>query len=144
MAFNKYFGESIDADGDALWWPGGPAGYPFRGPKPPTLHDDEYQKLEPTAKFRSRLFYLDIKDDNQAYTIIRDKCANNYYILVDYDRQWNADKNHYRIYMEWVEPAYELPRNSVGVKDAIKHYTNQAQGVIAPYHKLAGVHGQGW
>ncbi len=132
MSFFKYYREGNDDDGERLWWPGGPQGFPFRGPVPPLLKDEEYQQLRPTMKFRSQLFYLSKPEDVQRYQLISDKCANGLYVRVDRDRTWDEETKNYRIYLEWVEPAYEMPVDTEA-KDAIKELVNTPQGRLYGY-----------
>lgn len=122
MSLFKYFSEKQDTDGEPLWWPGGSAGYPFRGKNPPLTTEEEYLKLQPTGKFRSRLFFLSKEKDLRDYSLIRDKAVNGLYAIVDRDRQWDEESKNYRIYLEWVEIAYELP--PTGAKNAFELYTN--------------------
>ena len=117
MSFFKYFGETSDEDGTRLSWPGGPAGFPFRGNNPPTTKLEEYENLQLSGKARWRLFYLAKPEDAKAYTAVRDKCANGYYALVDRDRQWDEETKNYRIFMEWVEIAYDVPPPTEAFKD---------------------------
>lgn len=138
MSFFKYFRESQDSDGEKLWWPGGPDGYPYRGKAPPTVTDSEFSEMKPTGKFKQRLFHLAKEDEAQEYTIIRDKCSNGYYIPIDRDRVWDEGSNNYRIYLEWVEPAYEAPPAQSGGKDAIKEHI-ATDSITVPYSRLAGV-----
>lgn len=124
MSFGKYHGETSDSDGEQLWWPGGPNGFPFRGNnKPPIVKEEEYQNLPITSKFRNKLFYLSDEEDAKMYTYIRDKCANGLFIPIDKERTWDEATKHYKVYLEWVEPAYELPRNA-GANDAVKQHIN--------------------
>lgn len=113
MSFFKYFRERTDSDGERLHWPGGPSGYPFRGQNAPMLKKEEYENLPISVKFRCKMFYLASKEDFAEYMKVRDKCANGLWIMIDKDRQWDEDTNNYRIFMEWVEPAHELPPGGV-------------------------------
>lgn len=157
MSFFKYYKESADQDGEKLWWPGGPEGFPFRGRTPPTITQNEYDNLKLAGKFRCAMFYLDKEEDTKAYTKIRDKCANGLWALLDKDRTWDAETKSYRIYIEWLELGYDMPEpmsitrsdsNPSGVaNDAVAKLIedNQASYVV-PYWKLAGLNSaeNGW
>jgi hypothetical protein len=140
--FQRYQSETTDADGTPLVWPGGPEGYPFRGKSPPKLlRDEEYEKLKLSGKFRCRTFYLNDDKDRKDYELIRDKCSNNYYAQLDRVREWDEEKKTYRIYLEWLEIAYEGP---AGVPDVIQEYTKPKK--TDNLQKLAGIHkgGAAW
>lgn len=144
MSFFRYYKDQKDADGAPLWWPGGPDGFPFRGSKPPLLKENEYSDLRLSGVFRMQIFYLSKEEDAKKYAEIRDKCSNGLYIAVDRDRQWDDKSNNYRIYLEWIELAYDLPPNQSGAIDAVRDYTKQdsAQAIL-PYRRLAGLN-QSW
>lgn len=108
----QYWTERQDADGEPLYWPGGPAGFPFRG-NPRTLTKDEYENLPLSFKFRSQTFYLGDEEDAALYQNICERIANNLYIRQDRDRQWDPEKGCYRIYLEWLEPGYTVPPGDV-------------------------------
>ncbi len=130
MSFGKYFNEVQDTDGDGLWWPGGPTGFPFRGnAKPPLTKEEEFQNIPVTYKFRNKLFYLSKEDDAKLYAQIRDKCANGLFIPIDKERTWDDETKHYKVYLEWVEPAHELPRNS-GANDGIKQHIEDSSNSV--------------
>lgn len=133
--FQRYSSETADADGTPLIWPGGPEGYPYRGNAPPALlKDEEYEQLKLSGKFRCRIFYLNDDKHKREYEIIRDKCANNFFVLLDKDRQWDEETQNYRIYIEWLEIAYE---GTPGGTDAVRNYTkNESSQSI---EKLAGI-----
>ncbi len=150
MSFFRYYRERQDADGEPLFWPGGPEGFPFRGQQPPQTRQEEYEDLKPTGKLKCRVFYLNNEVDLRDYTIIRDKCANGLFIPVDRDRVWDEEKKNYRIFLEWLEMGYELPPKES--TDAIRDYTRKSESMVipigraepgSPYGRLAGVQGQG-
>lgn len=144
MSFFKYHNETKDSDGLPLWWPGGPEGYPVRGNKPNNTTDAEFEKLKLNGKFKCKTFYLSKPEDNTKYIDVRDKASNGLFVVVDRDRQWDEDSKDYRIYLEWVELAYELPPSTpVGGIDAVQEYTKNAK-TIMPYSRLAGVNKDGW
>ena len=136
-SFFKYYREKHDQDGERLWWPGGPDGYPFRGAMPPQTKQHEYENLNPVGKLRCRLFYLSKPEDLKDYSIIRDKCANGLFVPVDRDRVWDENTQNYRIFLEWLEMGYEVaPKENI---DAIHNYIQQPQAVPLSYDKLAGL-----
>jgi hypothetical protein len=139
MSFFKYYNERQDADGEKLWWPGGPDGFPFRGGQPPQTTKDEFEKLKLTGKARCRLFYLDTEADLKDYITIRDKCANGLYVPIDRDRVWDEDRKNYRIFLEWLELGYDNQPITEGSRDAVRNYIQQPQGETLPYSRLAGV-----
>jgi hypothetical protein len=144
MSFFKYYTERQDADGERLWWPGGPDGFPFRGPQPPQTTKEEFEDLKLTGKARCRVFYLNDEAQMRDYIMIRDKCANGLFVALDRDRVWDEATKNYRIFLEWLELGYDRP--PVGVKtDAIRDYTNKQDAVLLPYNRLAGVRAnEGW
>jgi hypothetical protein len=144
MSFFKYYRERQDADGEQLWWPGGPEGFPFRGSQPPQTTRDEFENMKLAGKARCRLFYLAKPDDLRDYIIIRDKCANGLYVPLDRERVWDEESKNYRIFLEWLELGYEtIPTE--GMQDAIRDYTQRPEALLLPYGRLAGVRtNQGW
>jgi hypothetical protein len=154
----RYLKEPQDADGDALFWPGGPGGFPFRGQMPQAFKDEEYAALRPVCKVRCRTFYLSKEEDLREYMAVRAKCENQIYFIKDRERLWDEATGNYRIFLEWVEPAYEAPapnnpaadRNSdnpSGVSnDAIASLVSTAKNTTTlPYSRLAGVPSKnGW
>jgi hypothetical protein len=104
----RYWQERRDADGEPLFWPGGPAGFPLRG-KPRALTNEEYESLPLSFKFRSRTFYLDNEEDAGQYQDVCERIANALYLKQDRDRQWDPERGCYRIYLEWLEPGYMIP-----------------------------------
>ena len=144
MAISKYHSEHYDSDGERLWWPGGPNGFPFRGPVPPTVTNSEYENMQPTFKFRCRLFDLGKEEDLKNYQLIRDKCSNGMFFQLDKDRAWDDGIKNYRVYLEWVEPAYEI-KPQIGVKDAIHAHKDQ-ESVTVPLSRLSGLRsiGESW
>lgn len=134
MSFTRYFSETRDADGDKLWWPGGPDGFPYRGETPPLLKSHEFAAMQLSYKFRCRTFYLAKREDHAQYIKIREKCANSYFFALDRDRQWDEETKDYKIYLEWIEPAYELPVFSVlGASYDVSKDTN---AITIPYAQL--------
>lgn len=109
MSLFKYFGQKQDADGDPLWWPGGPEGFPFIGGQPPTTSQNEYEDLKLSGKFRSKTFYLAKEDDLREYVVTKDKIVNGLYVQLDRDKEWDRETQGMRIYLEWVELAYIVP-----------------------------------
>jgi hypothetical protein len=142
MRFQKYTREAKDADGELLTWPGGPDGFPFRGPPPPQTKGEEYDNLQLSGKFRCRLFRFNVEQDLKDYIIVRDKCANGLFIMIDRDRVWDEEDKNYRIFLEWVEVAYETAPREGGV-DAIKDYARDKQATLLPYNRLAGLQKSG-
>lgn len=144
MSFFKYYRDKSDADGEQLWWPGGPDGFPYRGNQPPLTKKEEYEQLALTGKARVRLFHLEKEDDYKDYINVRDRCANGLYVLLDRDRVWNEETKNYRIYLEWLELGYDTPPPE-GI-DAVQEHTKQPQGANIPFRRLAGLRGSnaGW
>lgn len=142
-SFFRYYRERQDADGESLWWPGGPDGFPFRGRQPPQTTNTEYESLQPSGKARWRLFYLADEADARDYIAIRDKCANGLFVPLDRDRVWDEKTNNYRIFLEWLELGYDTPPPE-GFRDAAREYTNQSTGLLLPYNRLAGVQNEAW
>jgi hypothetical protein len=144
MSFFRYYKERQDSDGDPLWWPGGPEGFPFRGQQPPQTTQKEYENLKLAGKARCRLFYLSKEDHLRDYIIVRDKCANGLFIPLDRDRVWDEDTKHYRVYLEWIELGYDSNAPE-GTNDAVKNYVTAAdQTATLPYDRLAGLRKDYW
>jgi hypothetical protein len=110
MSLFKYFGQQQDADGAKLWWPGGPDGYPFIGGQPPVTSQDEYEDLKLSGKMRANTFYLAKAEDLQTYVEVKDKIVNGWFIQLDRQPSWDEETKGMRIYLEWVELAYEAPQ----------------------------------
>jgi hypothetical protein len=144
MSFFKYYKEQKDADGESLWWPGGPAGFPFRGPQPPQTTRDEFDNLKLSGKARVRLFYLSKPEDLREYVLVRDKCANGLFVMLDRERVWDEDTKNYRVFVEWLELGYEMP-STEGARDAVREYVQGPESATIPYSRLAGIRSQtGW
>lgn len=140
MSYFQYYNEKQDADGEPLFWPGGPAGFPYRGANPPLLKQEEYDRLELVGKFRCHIFRLWEEKDLTEYTKIREKCTNGLWAVVDKDRKWNDDHQNYTVYLEWVEMAYEQRKS----KDPLKQQISQGTGRTLPYKDLAGISNEIW
>lgn len=142
MSLFRYYRDQQDADGDKLWWPGGADGFPFRGNSPPQTTRKEFENLQLAHKFRCRTFYLAKEEDYKAYMDIRERCANGLYTPVDRDRQWDEDSKDYRVYLEWIESAYE----TMPPTGAFKNVPTDTNSTTVPYGRLAGLQpsGFGW
>jgi hypothetical protein len=138
MSFFRFYRDKKDADGVPLYWPGGPEGFPFRGPQPPMTTANEYNNLKLSGKPRCRTFYLAKEDDAREYITIRDRCVNGLYLQVDRERTWDPETKNYRIFLEWVELAYDTAPPTSGGTDAVREYKKESAGITIPVGKLAG------
>jgi hypothetical protein len=149
----RYWQERRDADGEPLSWPGGPGGFPYRG-NPRTFTKEEWETLQLAYKFRYKTFYLNDEEDGKQYQDVCERVANGYFLMRDRERQWDPERQCFRIYLEWLEPGYvappsnEMPLPTEGQTYAINGpLSTDRQSVLggvdlpdsALYSKLAGV-----
>lgn len=99
----KYIDERSDENGRPLFWPGGPGGFPFRGPVPPDLTENEYENLKITGDFYVRTFWMNDVDDVTAYRNIMDRVNSGWFYIRDRDRVWSEKQQCHVIYLEWVQ-----------------------------------------
>lgn len=98
----KYFGTPVDSSGNQLHWPGTSEGYPFRGPVPGMLKQEEYEEIPHVVDARAKMLYL--PDDLKEYEEIIDKCANGWFVLrhekfLEYDQE----KKQLPVFIQWLE-----------------------------------------
>lgn len=118
MSLSKYFGESSDANGAPLFWPGVDE-YPFRGSNvPPMLKKDEIEQIPLVLDAKAEV--LTLPKDIKRYEEIIDRCANGWYSMRFEKTNYDAEKREYIVFLSWVEVYGELP-NSKSAWEAIKH-----------------------
>ena len=112
MTILKYFGEqggSTTDHGGQLHWPGTHAGIPFRGGQVPNLKsEEETDQVQHVLDFHCHVFALWEEEDLKAYSAIRDRAANGWYHIAFIERQFDEDKQHWRVYLEWHQIYGEL------------------------------------
>lgn len=91
-------------------------GVPFRGPQLP-LRDEEYnQYTEVVNDFDVGLFDIRNKEQYARLRDVFDKAANQWYQIVDYDKQWVTQEDGSLtviVYVMWIIPHRELARSRV-------------------------------
>jgi len=108
-----YHKEREDADGDPLWWPGGPTGLPVRGGSPRAMTNEEWENMPVTFKVRVRTFDMRVTDDIEAYRGIAEKSANGYFQIRDREKVRDKETGEIlKIFLEWAEPAHIMEPSS--------------------------------
>lgn len=102
----KFFGEKGGLGTEhkgALHWPGTPSGFPFRGAVPPMAKQSELVDMPHVLDFHSRLFKLWDPEDKAAFDDTQDKIHNGWYVMRKRDDRWIESKEHYTVWLEWVQ-----------------------------------------
>jgi hypothetical protein len=106
----KYFAErGGDAHKGLLHWPGTPDGYPYRGDAAPHLRQDEINQVELALDYQSRMFCLWDTADKRAFDEVMDRIVNGWYMQHKRQDVWDAEHQHYRVWLEWVQVYGETP-----------------------------------
>lgn len=91
-------------------------GAPFRGPALP-LRDEEYQDYtEEVLDFDMGIFDIRVPEEYARVREIFDRAANNWYRIVDYDKQWEEREDGTKtviVFVSWVVPHRELAKSRV-------------------------------
>ena len=113
MSTRKYYSElgGVAHGGDRLHWPGTMDGYPVKNPGglPPDLKKEELENLELQLDFKSRMFELWDPAQKIEFDDINDKIINGWYLQKRRSDQWDEEKKHFRVWLEWAQVYGMLP-----------------------------------
>lgn len=112
MSLHKYYGERGGAaHGDGmLHWPGTLDGYPVRGSGlPPDLKKEELEDIPLQLDFKSRMFELWDPAQKAEFDEINDKIINGWYLLQLRNDNWDDEKKHLRVWLEWAQVYGMMP-----------------------------------
>lgn len=70
------------------------------------------EKLSGYLNICARVFHMDKEEDAKAYIEVRDKTANKLFISIDRKVWTNPTTGEIKIFLEWGEPQYQLPKSS--------------------------------
>lgn len=101
--------------GGRLFWPGTADGFPVRAETPPLLHDEEYQQLATVLDYKSRMFCLWEPADKQAFDQVMDRIVNGWYMQHKRKDEWIPERQHYAVWLEWVQIYGEQPTQKVSL-----------------------------
>jgi len=113
VSTRKYFGElGGPQHGDALLnWPGTLEGFPVLGAKGQVtdLKKDELENLDLRFDFKSQMFELWDAEQKAVFDDVNDKIVNGWYRLVKRADNWDDEKKHFRVWMEWFQVYGMIP-----------------------------------
>lgn len=114
MSIRKYFGEVNGTQhGDArLHWPGTLDGFPVKSAGsalPPDLKKEELENLDLQLDFKSRMFELWDPKQKEEFDDVNDKIINGWYLQQRRSDQWDEEKKHYRVWLEWAQVYGMIP-----------------------------------
>lgn len=112
MSIKKYYGEvGGAAHGDQrLHWPGTQDGYPVRGNNVPgDLKKEELDALDLGLDFKSKMFELWEPTQKAEFDDVNDKIINGWYLLQRRNDNWDDEKKHLRVWLEWAQVYGMLP-----------------------------------
>lgn len=103
MNFQKYYGDrGGQQHGDQpLHWPCTIDGFPVRGQLAPDLKQRETEDIALTYDFHSRMFELWDPIQKEEFDAVNDRIVNGWYRLLKRADNWDEDKKHYRVWLEW-------------------------------------------
>ncbi len=112
MSLRKYHAElgGPQHGGDQLNWPGTMEGFPvvgngFRA----DLKQDELENIDLRFDYKSRMFDLWDEQQKQEFDDINDKIVNGWYRLLKRSDNWDDEKKHFRVWLEWAQVYGMLP-----------------------------------
>lgn len=105
MSLRKYHSElgGMQHDGGLLHWPGTLDGFPVLSASTThlDLKQEEVENLETQMAFKSRMFELWDPQQKAEFDDISDKIVNGWYRLLKRSDNWDDEKKHFRIWLEW-------------------------------------------
>ncbi len=112
MSLRKYHGE-IGGQQHAnqnLNWPGTLDGFPVIGNgNRADLKQDELENIDLRYDFKSHMFELWDPQQKTEFDDINDKIVNGWYRLLKRSDNWDDEKKHFRIWLEWAQVYGMLP-----------------------------------
>jgi hypothetical protein len=111
VSIHKYYGEQGGFNGaDKLHWPGTLDGYPVKSRGlPPDLKKEETENLELQLDFKSRMFELWDPEQKANFDDINDKIINGWYLQQRRTDNWDEEKKHFRVWLEWAQVYGMIP-----------------------------------
>lgn len=111
MSLHKYHGEVGGAQhgGAKLNWPGTMDGFPVMGGAPVDLKKEELEDLDLRFDFKSKMFELWDEAQKAEFDDVNDKIVNGWYRLVKRADNWDEEKKHFRVWLEWFQVYGMIP-----------------------------------
>lgn len=112
MSIKKYYGEQGNFAGgsERLFWPGTLDGYPVKAQGIlPDLKKEEAENLELQLDFKSKMFELWDPAQKSEFDEVNDKIVNGWYLLQKRSDNWDEDKKHFRVWLEWAQVYGMIP-----------------------------------
>ena len=135
-SLSKYFNTlTQNSFGEPLTWPGTMDGYPFVGPVPTNLKQEEYENIPLRLDAQVRVFWL--PDDTAEYRTVKDRIVNGvYHQLKEVGPDWDDKKQAYRALLVWVEVAGCAPtRPHPHTRDAHAPIPERPERYLQDYFK---------
>lgn len=115
--------------GRLFWGRVGEDGYPFRGPTPPSMTDEEFEdRLTKIGDPQNAMFNTGNPTENAKYLEVLDKIVNGWAQMLVREHHYDSDKKAMLVYIEWVEyymeDAAASPNPSTGMSP---HATQSVQ-----------------
>ncbi|NDD52539.1 hypothetical protein EBZ39_01450 [bacterium] len=85
-----------------LHWPGTLDGFPFIG-EPGDLKQQEVEDIQLQYDYKSKMFELWDVSQKSEFDDINDKIVNGWYRLLRRNDNWDEDKKHFRVWLEWCQ-----------------------------------------
>ena len=112
MSLRKYHGERTgnQHNNELLNWPGTLDGFPVvGGASRSDLKQEELENIDLRYDFKSRMFELWDAAQKTEFDDINDKIVNGWYRLLKRSDNWDAETNHFRVWLEWAQVYGMLP-----------------------------------
>ena len=112
MSLRKYHGElgGQQHGQDRLNWPGTLEGFPVVGSGNQTnLKQDELENIDLRYDFKSHMFELWDAQQKAEFDDINDKIVNGWYRLLKRSENWDDEKKHFRVWLEWAQVYGMIP-----------------------------------
>jgi len=137
----KYFRERGGNDhGGALFWPGTLDGFPFRGQAAPHLRQEEIAQVALALDFKSQMFCLWDQAQKAMFDEIMDRIVNGWYMQHRREDIYEADHNHYRVWLEWIQIYGETPAGKHPMLRSAEDGNYNAVTTVQPGRPALGQH----
>lgn len=112
MSLRKYHGEiGGPQHGQAqLNWPGTLDGFPvLSAGNQANLKQEELENIDLRYDFKSHMFELWDAQQKAEFDDINDKIVNGWYRLLKRSDNWDEERKHFRVWLEWAQVYGMIP-----------------------------------